>query len=366
MKVSRVHRLLKLITLLQSGTVMSAAQLAEELQISRRTLFRDLRLLDAAGIPYIHVPGKGYRIGPNFFLPPVNLKVTEVMGLMVLAKSAAAFGQQPLMAPAINAVRKLVAILPDTVRQVCHDMMTRVSVTPKNISVVHDDARHYAMIQQGIDQRRVLEMSYDSVHDGEVITTGLHPYHLHFAIRAWYVIGFSELHRQVRTFKLSRIRGLTLADRYFKIRHPFDIEQYLGKAWSLIREGRTYRVVLEFLPGVARNVADVRWHRTQCQKQLPNGHCIMQFEVDGLGEISWWLAGYGDQVIVHEPDELKQRLLQMHESAIEHLRSARELGPDEMPELNEAPGESAPCDPASESSLIDMIHEFSKAPAENN
>ncbi|MEM6854913.1 MAG: HTH domain-containing protein, partial [Planctomycetota bacterium] len=88
MGISRVHRLIRLITLLQSQQAPSADELTLDLGISRRTLFRDLKLLEAAGVPYYHERGKGYRIQQSFFLPPIQLTVAETMGLMILAKSA--------------------------------------------------------------------------------------------------------------------------------------------------------------------------------------------------------------------------------------------------------------------------------------
>ena len=61
MKASRLYRVLRLVTILQGGTLMSAVELAKELGVSRRTLFRDLHLLEAAGVPYEHQVGHGYR-----------------------------------------------------------------------------------------------------------------------------------------------------------------------------------------------------------------------------------------------------------------------------------------------------------------
>lgn len=75
-------------------------------------------------------------------------------------------------------------------------------------------------------------------------------------------------------------------------------------------EGRIYNVELRFLPKVAENVAEVQWHSTQ--KVTPNGDgsIIAQFRVDGLGEIIWWILGYGDQVQVLAPKVLRKRVIE--------------------------------------------------------
>jgi len=316
MNVGRLHRVLKLLTILQGGTDLPAAKLAEQMGVSRRTLFRDLKMLEAAGIPYYHQPGVGYRVAPSFFLPPVNLKVSEALGLMMLAKSVQAHKHQPLAEPTVDAVQKLMAMMPQPLKQVIHEMMQRVTVRPA--PVVWQQIKHeaYATMQQAIDEHRVVHMQYHSLFDGGEIDLDLRPYHLHFATRAWYVIGYSEKTQDVRTFKLTRIKAHELTDRRFKPDKDFSIESYLGKAWQLIPEGRVYNIELEFTAKVGTNVSEIRWHPTQQHKLLSDGRCLMHFEVDGLNEISWWLLGYGDQVIVRKPAALRKRMLSIYRNAL--------------------------------------------------
>ena len=295
---------------------MSAEQLAMEAQISRRTLFRDLKTLHAAGIPYTFKPGEGYRILPSFFLPPVNLRVTEAMGLMTLAKAAMERRDQPMLGPAVEAVRKLMATIPSPLREICGQLMRRVSVRGGARSTVNGDERNFTQFQQAIDESRVVWMRYASLYDGGDVELNLHPCHLHYSVRAWYIIGYSEMHKQMRIFKLSRVHQLKMLKRKFTVKTPFDVERFFGKCWNMIPEGRVHQVVLEFTPKVAVNVAEVRWHPTQKQEFLPDGRLRVEFEIDGLGEITWWLLGYGDQVVVREPRGLAEQLKKAYHSAI--------------------------------------------------
>jgi predicted DNA-binding transcriptional regulator YafY len=316
MKVSRLHRVLRLVTVLQSSSAMGADALADELGVSRRTLFRDLNMLEAAGIPYLHDGDKGYRIAPSFFLPPVNLKVTEAMGLMTLAKTACAQREQPLLGPAVDAVRKLMSMMPPPIRDVCGEMMSRVSVKTGGVSRVNGDADHYAEFQRAIDGRRIVQMRYHSLHDGGEIDLHVRPYHLHFSVRAWYVIGYSEKHRDIRVFKLARVKQMKVIARRYKLIKPFDVEAFFGKAWSMIRDPKVYKVELEFTPKVGQNVAEIRWHPTQQHTLHEDGSCTISFEVEGIEEISWWLLGYGDHVVVKNPAELRNKMRHIYASAL--------------------------------------------------
>lgn len=316
--VSRVHRLLRLITLLQSGRPRSVADLMEELEVSRRTVFRDLNMLELAGVPYYHEAGSGYRIGRGFFLPPISLTVPETLGLMMLSKTAGAQRNRPLTAPALSAIHKLVSTVPEPIRSVCGEMMTHVSVNPGGDIVGEREQQHYGTLQQCIDDRRACRVRYRSPVEDGPMELEVHPYALHFAARAWYVFGHSCKHEEVRVFKLARIEELELLQRRFDRPEDFSIEAKLGNAWQLIPEGRQYTVELEFSAKVGQNVAEVRWHPSQQHELLADGRCVMRFNIDGLNEIAWWICGYADQVIVKKPRELRKRVCEMLASALEN------------------------------------------------
>lgn len=320
MIVSRVHRVLRLITLLQGARPRTASDLMRELGVSRRTLFRDLNLLEAAGVPYFHEPGAGYRINKSFFLPPTSLTVSETLGLMVLAEWASAQRRRPMLGPALSAIHKLVSSVPEPMRTACGELMANVSIDPGAQVDGDAEARFYGLLQRCIDEGRACELVYQSPVEDEPLRTVLRPFALHFANRAWYVLGESEHHSEVRMFKLTRIGRLSPIELTFTRPHGFAVAHKLGNAWQLNPEGREYDVVLEFSRKVATNVAEVRWHPTQRHEFVADGRCRMTFRVDGIQEIAWWICGYADQVIVRQPDALRTRVEEMLASALANYR----------------------------------------------
>jgi proteasome accessory factor B len=84
----------------------------------------------------------------------------------------------------------------------------------------------------------------------------------------------------------------------------------------MIPEGRLYNVKLRFLPEVAHSVAEVRWHSTQTVTFQDDGSIIMEFRVDGLNEITWWILSYGDQVQVLAPAALRQRVIKIAQNMV--------------------------------------------------
>ena len=258
MDISRVYRLLRLITLLQSGRGYSVSELAEELQVSRRTVFRDLNMLELAHIPYYHDRQKGgYYLNNRFFLPPVNLSLTEALAILMLTAAQRPSHRLPMTAPAAQAAMKLESALPAPMRE-------HVGSLLKNLQVrFSPSSRHEGLdpmfqdIAGAIVSRRICRMVYISFYEHKQIDVEVHPLRLVFVGRAWYCIAHSPTHRQVRTFKLGRIRKLEVLNGVFERPRGVDPDGHFGRAWSMIPEGRMHNVHLHFEPKVAGNVAEV-------------------------------------------------------------------------------------------------------------
>ena len=312
MGLQRIHRLLHLITLLQSGGEFKTIyDLMAELHVSRSTLFRDLKMLDEVGIPYVYSPDKGYRIVNNCFLQPINLTMQETLALLMVAKSYLPQRGRAMVSSTLSAIWKLVASVPEPIRADCSEMVEAISVAPERISISDNEDQLFLSIQRCIDERMAIRVTYQHPISLEISTFDVNPYQLHFATRAWYLFGYMHEYKEVRTLKLARIRSFQMLKRNFT-KPKFDIDKQLGNAWQLINEGKSYDVELEFAPMVAVNVAEVRWHKTQQVRFEEDGTCRVFFQVDGLKEISWWICGYADKVRVIRPKSLKQRVRQMH------------------------------------------------------
>ncbi|MHC4720326.1 MAG: helix-turn-helix transcriptional regulator [Planctomycetota bacterium] len=311
MRSGRISRVVQILTTLQSGQGYSVSDLAKLFGTSRRTVFRDLKELQAIGVPY-HYNAKsgGYTIDPEFFLPPIDLNLQEALGLLLLVHKAGRQIQLPFKNSALLAALKVENNLPAKIRQYCNTALQNISTRPGAQAPARALDKTFAQLQKAITKKQIAKIRYHSLFEGGLIDVQLCPYHLMYNRRAWYVLGLSDLHRSIRTFKLSRIRELALTDRHFVGDEKFDLYDYLGRAWSMIREGRIYNIKLRFLPKVATNVAEVQWHSTQKTTYNSDGSVTMEFRVDGLGEITWWVLGYGDQVQVLAPKALRDRLIE--------------------------------------------------------
>jgi len=318
MKSSRISRIMRILTALQSGRSCNVDDLAKMSGTSRRTVFRDLKELLAVGVPYrFDSTTGGYVVDPEYFLPPINLNLQEALGVLLLVHKAADQIQLPFKNSVMLAAMKIENTLPAKVRQRCNTTLRNVSARLGARAPMNSFDTIFEKLQRAIRQKRKVRIQYQSLFESKVIDTILWPYHLMYNQRAWYVLGRSSMHKSIRTFKLNRIKQIEVLDKCFLKDSQFDLHEYLGKAWSMIPQGQIYNVKLRFLPKVAENVTEVHWHSTQQVKRQGDGSAIMEFRVDGLGEIIWWILGYGNQVQVLAPKVLKQRVCQVAGSMIE-------------------------------------------------
>ncbi|MDK1031755.1 MAG: WYL domain-containing protein, partial [Planctomycetia bacterium] len=204
----RLQRVLKMLTRLQTGQFCNADELASVCGVSRRTIYRDIGALEAAGIGlYYDRKTGGYKVSSACFLPPVDLNITEALSIILLASELGGKGKWPLVGPACDAAAKIASNLPVGIRALVAQMLQRVKIRGQRFARHEHLEDIYEQLQKAIQHRHRVEVTYISFHEAKQIRTRLGPYWLLFHSRAWYVIGHSSLHKAVRTFKLGRIKS---------------------------------------------------------------------------------------------------------------------------------------------------------------
>lgn len=309
----RLRRLLRCVDVLQSGRMYNSAALAVECGVSRRTIFRDLAELQAAGLPIAYDDQRqGYYLPHRAKLLPAELTVEEVFSLLVVCQQLGdSASGLPFQSAAGTAAQKIVQQLPRKLRETAEQSVDSfvIQLDPHHAHAA-SEATYRQLLAALIDRQHV-RIQYLSYFDGGVISTLLSPYRFVYSRRAWYVIGRSSLHRAVRIFHLGRVQTLERLATSYVIPPRFSLKRYFGHAWHLIREPKEkHEVVVHFYPPVAGNVAEVQWHATQSVRWLKNGTLEWRATVEGIKEITWWILGYGRHATVIAPVALQENLRQ--------------------------------------------------------
>jgi proteasome accessory factor B len=306
MKQSKTYRLLKLIGLLQAGRGYDVEGLADACGVTRRTIFRDLDILREVGIAIVFDDlDRRYRIPGPAFLPAMKFTADEALAIIALCHEYG--GRLPFLEPARAAAVKLETNLPVALRKRLRHAAEAVEMWPSPANPLDGQGEIYQQLLTAVASRQAVRISYHSLAERKDLLLKLYPYKLLFSRRSWYVIGRSDIHREPRTFNLSRISKLEPLRQKFTVPRLFSLQRYLRSAWHLIPEpGRARKIVVRFSPMVAQNVAEVAWHRSQQLKRNADGSLDFIATVSGLNEVSWWILGYGDQAEVLSPLALRQ------------------------------------------------------------
>jgi predicted DNA-binding transcriptional regulator YafY len=308
---AQLPRLLELIMAIQSDRYPNARALAERCEVSRRTIFRDLDTLAAAGIPVHYRPDRqGYQLARGCSLPASSLDETELLALLIMArqwKGGAAFD---LIRHARSGTQKLIQALPADVRD---RLLIRAEPIPEGgpeAPLPRDRRLVYDALLNALALRLQIRIWYRDVRDetGTQETTKLSLYRLVLARGTWYVVGRSTFHRGVRVFRIPWIERATPTTDSYTIPPRFNLERFLGSAWCMERGEVRYGIWLRFSAQAAPEIRGALWHHSQRLAELPDRRADLHLVIDGLDEILGWVLGFGDQVEVLAPPELRERI----------------------------------------------------------
>jgi predicted DNA-binding transcriptional regulator YafY len=296
-------RLLQLVRILQCRRFPNAQRLAELCAVSRRTIYRDLALLESAGITVVYHPDRqGYElVGPGILQPP-PLDEPEALALLVQSRLYPAEEPFGLLSLACTGLDKVLQSLPDESRHrlLLGGELIAGDPTPWNLPA--DRRAVYEAIWSAVRQRRQMRLWYCEDTPGCVLTTKVSLYRLVPIAGCWSVVGRSTLHREVRLFRIPWIQRVDLTDEPYTIPPRFRLERWLART----NRQRACAVHLRFRPQLAPLVHDAPARNGQVARRLASGELDVYLNVPLADEIIRWILGFGEHVQVLEPAALRR------------------------------------------------------------
>lgn len=207
----RADRLFQIVQALRGGRMVTARDLALRLEVSPRTIYRDMAELMGSGVPITGEAGMGYVLQGGFDIPPLMFTAAELEAVLLGARMVQAWGGEQLAGAASEALAKIEAVVPAALRQ----GMARSRVFAPDYSFPAASRRLLDQLRQAIAGHHVVRLVY-LTPEGAETTRFCRPLGLHYWGRVWTLAGWCELRDDFRTFRLDRIRSLDLEDRTFR------------------------------------------------------------------------------------------------------------------------------------------------------
>lgn len=221
-------RLFQIVLALGRGRVVTARQLAEQLAVSERTIYRDIQDLMGSGVPIDGEAGVGYRLRRGYQIPPLMFDVAELQALVFGVRVAQAYGDPDMAEAADRALGKIDAVLPERLRSELDS--ERLVVPP--VAQPPGAAELLGEVRDAINQRRRLFLDYRDV-DGNGTERIVWPLSLLYWGRTWTVGAWCELRQAFRSFRIDRIASTrTLGSRF-----PDEAGKRLQDYFAAVRDG---------------------------------------------------------------------------------------------------------------------------------
>ncbi|HEX6479814.1 MAG TPA: YafY family protein [Ktedonobacteraceae bacterium] len=311
----RADRLLTLLMLLQTRKKVTAQTLAKRLEVSERTIYRDLEALSTAGIPVYAERGphggcsllEDYRVNLN--------KLTEnEVNTLFMSGAAGPLADLGLGKAREDALLKLLAALPSVYRGNAERARQRIHLDAASWFYRGEEVPHLPLIQEAVWNDRRLRLTYQR-GDYELVERVVDPYGLVAKASIWYLVaGSQEAAGEMRVFRVSRIQSLAVTEEYFDRPAEFDLPAFWAR-WSAEFEASRprypvkLRVLAGYIPILTQVMGDwVQALVKEADPPGPGGWITLPMMFETLPEARSKLLGFGTSVEVLEPQELRDSI----------------------------------------------------------
>jgi predicted DNA-binding transcriptional regulator YafY len=304
---SPVTRLLTVLELLQTRPSITAAQLAQRLEVNGRSARRYIMMLQDVGIPVEAVRGKygGYRLRPGYKLPPLMLTEDEALAVTLGLLAARQLGLSNTVPAVEGALAKVERVLPLAVRERVQAVQDSVTVD-LNVPISQTATTWLKVFTIAVQQSRRLTMRYQGSKEEETRRV-FDCYGVLYRNGRWYAAGYCHLRQDVRVFRLDRVLEAELDDERFTRPPNFDSRTFVIERIAAI-------------PDVWQVEALLKTTREEIQAQVPPEYATLVQQADGvllraydndLDHAARFLVGLGYAFQVQQPPELLTALEQL-------------------------------------------------------
>ncbi|MCA9730585.1 YafY family transcriptional regulator [candidate division KSB1 bacterium] len=311
--MNRLDRLVAILLLLQSQRVLRAREIADHFSICVRTVYRDLKALEEAGVPLSAEAGIGYSLVKGYHLPPVMFTHEEASALTIGGKFVEKLTDSSLQKNMHSALLKIYSVLPRDKQIYLNRLQETTSIIPRTPPDTDTRSNIIIQAQEAIARQKILEIDYFANYNKEKTTRKIEPVGLLYYADNWHLIAWCRLRKDYRDFRLSRIRKLNILDADFLARPGFSLAEY---ARSLSDVKNAVEVKVKFLMHI-KNFIRNREFFGFVEEKIEGDVSTMTFLVDSLRWMAHWLLSYGGDAEVISPDSLKEMMIEEAQKILE-------------------------------------------------
>jgi len=307
--MNRIDRLTAILIHLQSKKIVTAGELAERFNISKRTVYRDIRALEEAGIPIGSEVGVGYFIVDSYHLPPVGFSKEEASALLIANKLTEKLTDKTLQDNLNSALYKIRSILNVSEKEFVEKIDKHIEVFSSS-PILKDSIPEKIMdtILKGIDLKKAIKITYCSFSKNEDTCREVEPVGIcHYSFN-WHLIAYCKLREDYRDFRIDRIKDIELTSQNFIQENKPSIRDYFENITS---NSEVFLVRLLFNKEILTEINQTKYYFGFFD-EIDRGEKIeMSFLSNSEDYIGKWILTLLDQVEIIEPESLKSHIVHL-------------------------------------------------------
>jgi predicted DNA-binding transcriptional regulator YafY len=291
----------------QSGKFPNATELAAELEVSTKSIHRDIEFMrDRLELPIEYHPQKfGYHYTAEVTsFPTMHITEGELVALVIAEKALEQYRGTQFEKPLLSAIRKIEQSLPNTISLNLADVEQTISFRTRAEPVL--DLKTFDALAKATAHRRQLELVYRKIGSRTAETRLVDPYHLANINGEWNLFAFDHARKDIRTFVPARVQSVKPTGKSFPSPQKFSLEKRLRGSFGVHSGEGEFDVVLRFNARVAGLVREKKWHESQQLRELKGGGVELRLRLSSLVEIERWVLSWGGDATVAKPPQLAQ------------------------------------------------------------
>jgi predicted DNA-binding transcriptional regulator YafY len=227
--MSQLSRLISILTLLKSKRLLTATELADKYGVSVRTIYRDVRKLEEAGVPVISIEGRGYSLMDGYSVAPVQFSEKQANALVTAQHLVHQTKDESFKEDFDEALTKIKSVFRSSVQEKTERLSDKIFVFNPQYESISSNA--LSEIQLAITNFSFLEISYSKVHTHEDSFRKIEPCAMYSTENKWILIAWCHLRNDYRAFRIDRIQHFkvlqeTFEDRKFNLQDYFNSENH--------------------------------------------------------------------------------------------------------------------------------------------
>ncbi len=317
-RMRRIHEILS------DGKPANCSMLARELEVSAKTIQRDIDYMrDQQQLPIDYDSSTRSYIytRPVKTLPAFSITEGDLLALFIARESLDSYRGSRFGEMLAQTFEKMTSRLSDSVVFHWETLASRVEFHQTGPSTENLDTYH--KVADAVTREKRLRFAYQGLQDKIPRQWTVHPYQVRFIEGGWYVVGWDEGRQDWRVFALPRMSRVKVLPNTFERDRSFDPQSFWSGSLGVYREGTPQRVVLRFRDWAARIVSEREWHASQEIKNLREGQVELTLHVQITPDLLRWILSWADAVEIRSPKKLQQEVASIYSRMAERSSGER-------------------------------------------